>query len=169
MTVKPRPEPVKAVQPCAVCGMVLESMDGDPDVPYAGDIFTANGHYGSTMYDPVFGGEHLTLTICTACLTGMRARGAVTRTLQGVHGAEPERLIWGEPGEAERDNPRNELRLKNERALAVYAGSNPQAMYPGLYAELMELCDLASLAGVAFNPYDAVPPAAKTSATEEQA
>ena len=169
MAVTVRPEPVKAVQPCAVCGMVLEAMDEDPDVPYAGDVFTATGHYGSTMYDPVFGGEHLTLTICTDCLSGMRARGAVTRTLLGVHGAEPERLIWGAPGEAERDNPRNALRLKNERALAVYAGSNPQAMYPGLYAELMELCDQDSQAGVTFNPYDAVPPAAKTSATEEQA
>ena len=51
--------------------MVLESMDGDPAVLYAGDVFTATGHYGSTMYDPVFGGEHLKLTICAACLTGM--------------------------------------------------------------------------------------------------
>lgn len=158
-----------AIQPCAVCGTVPEAMDGDPHVPYAADIFTATGHYGSTMYDPVFGGEHITLTICESCLTGMRARGAVTRTLLGVHGAEPERLIWGAPGEAERDNPRNALRLKNERALAAYAEANPQAMYPGLYAELMELCDQASLTGVTFNPYDAVPPAAKVPATEEQA
>lgn len=162
-----RPAPVMAAMPCAVCGTVLEAIDGDSDIPYAGDIFTATGHYGSTMYDPVFGGEHLTLIICAPCLTGMRARGAVTRTLLGVHGASPERLIWGSPGEAERDNPRNKLRLENERALAAYAEANPQAMYPGLYAELMELCDQASLAGLAFHP-PASQPASGAGAGEDQ-
>lgn len=159
-----RPAPVTAELACAVCEAVLETVDGDPQVPYAGDIFTATGHYGSTMYDPVFGGEHLTLTICARCLTGMRVRGAVIRTLQGVNGAPDERLIWGAPGEAERDNPRNKLRLENERALAVYAEANPQTMYPGRYAELMEICDQASADGITFRP-----PADSGTAAEEQA
>lgn len=56
--------------PCIVCGKVLESAMNDSSVghiPYEGTLFTTEGHYGSTAFDPV-DGTTLSITVCDTCL-----------------------------------------------------------------------------------------------------
>jgi hypothetical protein len=59
--------------PCFHCDKELESaLPADnngveiPNQPYAGTIFEAEGHYGSTVFDGEIG--HLEINICDSCL-----------------------------------------------------------------------------------------------------
>lgn len=56
--------------PCICCGVELENIDRGVDVnqPYNGTTFTSHGHYGSTIYDPMYTGHYLEINICDACL-----------------------------------------------------------------------------------------------------
>lgn len=51
--------------PCIICGKQLEPVmrDNDCNQPYGGTSFTSHGHYGSTVFDPMNVGGHLTLEI----------------------------------------------------------------------------------------------------------
>jgi len=61
--------------PCIVCGKQLrdamhsEDALGPPErnQPYAGTAFTTNGHYGSTVFDEVFG-QTIEINVCDICL-----------------------------------------------------------------------------------------------------
>lgn len=56
--------------PCIVCDKQLE--DAMPDVdnqPYDATAFTASGHYGLTVFDPMVGNTMLEINVCTECLT----------------------------------------------------------------------------------------------------
>jgi hypothetical protein len=59
---------VTRIAPCVRCGRVLTlAMEGET-MPWAGTVFTAPGNYGSTVFDPIMGGEELMVTICDDCL-----------------------------------------------------------------------------------------------------
>lgn len=60
------------VAPCIVCGQEMEapfSMDGETffNQPQEGTGFTTEGHYGSTVFDPM-NGNNLSITVCDPCL-----------------------------------------------------------------------------------------------------
>lgn len=54
--------------PCIICQADLEPVMKDHNtLPYGGTVFTTQGHYGSTMFDPM-DGSYLEITICDKCL-----------------------------------------------------------------------------------------------------
>jgi len=68
--------------PCIVCAKVPESVengiyDNFINTPYAGTVFTSEGHYGSTVFDPMnFLGRscRLEITVCDECLKVLKNR-----------------------------------------------------------------------------------------------
>lgn len=150
-----------AALPCAVCRETPEAMDGNPDYPYAADIFEATGHYGSTMFDPVFGGENLQLFICATCLTGMKDAGVVRRILHPAADFPGETVIWGSDADTRSDSPWNENRLANERRAEQFleakaeTGSSSMVM-PWLASTVLRACNEASKRGEIFDPADAI-------------
>lgn len=61
--------------PCLMCGKLLKSVLPSPDVnqPMGGTSFTTQGHYGSTLFDPM-DGTRLELNVCDPCLLERRDR-----------------------------------------------------------------------------------------------
>lgn len=68
-------------KPCIICSKQLETVDRTSEhiveQPSGGTNFTASGHYGSGVFDPM-GREHLSVNICDECLTAKGAEGLVT-------------------------------------------------------------------------------------------
>lgn len=58
------------LSPCFKCGKTLEPVDDMiPDQPYAGTLFVAHGHYGSTAWDPpATSSRYLEVILCDECL-----------------------------------------------------------------------------------------------------
>lgn len=138
--------------PCAVCLKPQEALDGDPEVPYAANIFTSTGHYGSTAFDAVFGGERLELLICTPCMKAMRSNAAIQRIFEATEATPEEQVfIWGSADDTAGDNPKNEKRLRNEAAMERFAEATP-GMTKEWFHLLFGACTDASRAGKAFNP-----------------
>jgi hypothetical protein len=136
--------------PCAVCRKALEAMDGDVDAPYAANIFTAEGNYGSTAFD-TFGGEHLELFICTDCLKIMQANSAIHRVFQATEEIPEQTFVWGSAEDPATDNPWNRQRLRNEFAMEEYleAAEDMTQKCAGL---IFAACTEASRAGKVFDP-----------------
>ena len=65
--------------PCIVCGKELENIFGEEsdNQPYEGTAFQSEGHYGSTIWDPM-DRAYIEITVCDDCL---RAKSA--QVLQG--------------------------------------------------------------------------------------
>lgn len=91
--------------PCLICGKELDHIWGDEDVerygylsnqPHDATAFDTNGHYGSTMFDPMNRYEHWELVICKECFTPERL--ARTRiVLRGIEkGDKGQTLTWDE-------------------------------------------------------------------------
>lgn len=60
-------------QPCIICERELRNVMEDCDnQPYNGTTFQSQGHYGSTIFDPM-DGLYLELNICDPCLVEKRA------------------------------------------------------------------------------------------------
>jgi hypothetical protein len=55
--------------PCIVCNKALEPAMEDADInqPYGGLAFQSEGHYGSTVFDPM-DDTYLEINICDECL-----------------------------------------------------------------------------------------------------
>jgi len=54
--------------PCVVCDREIENMDDSYiNSPYAATAFETQGHYGSTIFDPM-NGTYLELNICDPCI-----------------------------------------------------------------------------------------------------
>jgi hypothetical protein len=54
--------------PCIVCDRQIESMDDSYiNSPYGATAFETQGHYGSTIFDPM-NGTYLELNVCDSCL-----------------------------------------------------------------------------------------------------
>lgn len=137
--------------PCAVCSKPLERVDGDPDVPYDANIFTTHGHYGSTLFDPVFGGEHLELHICTACMMTMRENAAIHRVLKATEDTPEQTFIWGSPEDPRDDNPWNKQRLQNDVSMEEFLEKTP-GMTQAWASLIFDACQVASETGRAFDP-----------------
>lgn len=62
-----RPDPTL---PCLVCGKPFTSVFQTPDInqPCDGTAFTTQGHYGSTVFDPM-DSTQLEVNVCDPCLT----------------------------------------------------------------------------------------------------
>jgi hypothetical protein len=147
--------------PCAVCRKPLERVDGEPDIPYDANIFVTRGHYGSTSFDPVFGGEHLELFICTDCMTTMRENAAIHRVLKATEATPEQTFIWGSQEDPKDDNPWNKLRLRNDFAMEDYFESTPN-MTQAWAKLIFEACQVASRDGKVFDPASIPAPAAVT-------
>lgn len=68
--------------PCAVCRKDLEDVfPDDPAVknqPYEGTTFMSQGHYGSTVYDPLdLNPGRIELNICDKCLIQLSESGLI--------------------------------------------------------------------------------------------
>lgn len=69
-------EPLK----CIVCGFQPEAaVPGPVNQPYAATTFHTNGHYGSTVFDPMSpGGLHtLEINVCDKCLKRKAKEGLI--------------------------------------------------------------------------------------------
>lgn len=67
--------------PCFVCGVDFDRIPGGPDnMPDGGNIFTATGNYGSTVFDPMTNDCSLEINICADCLQKHRERTIMVRT-----------------------------------------------------------------------------------------
>jgi hypothetical protein len=63
--------------PCVVCGKSLANVfDEVENQPWQGLAFTTQGHYGSTIFDPM-DGQNLELNICDECLAVAREKQQV--------------------------------------------------------------------------------------------
>lgn len=61
--------PTSMIVPCIRCGTLPEAVNpacGD-NQPYRATAFHTDGHYGSTVFDPM-GGEQLEINVCDDCL-----------------------------------------------------------------------------------------------------
>lgn len=137
--------------PCSVCRKPLERMDGEADWPYAGTVFTTEGHYGSTMFDAVFGGENLRLIICDDCLDGMKSSSAIHRVVHATEEVPGRQVIWGS-AEDTGDNPKNDLRLANERRLEEFLEQNGKHLEESQVRALLNSCNWHSGKGLNYNP-----------------
>lgn len=137
--------------PCAVCCQPLERVGGEPNVPYDANIFATHGHYGSTSFDPVFGGEHLALHICTGCLTTMRENATIHRVLTATEATPEQTVIWGSPEDPQDDNPWNKQRLRNDFAMEDFFEKAP-GMTQEWAKLIFDACQAASRAGKIFDP-----------------
>lgn len=154
-----------ATLPCAVCRKPLEAMDGDPAVPYAANIFTTSGHYGSTAFDPVFGGERLELLICTDCIMTMRANAAIHRIFDATEATPEEQVfVWGSAEDTAGDNPWNEQRLRNEFAMSDFFDEAPEGMDDAWARVIFDACQTASRDGKPFDPSTIPAPKKETNA-----
>jgi hypothetical protein len=73
--------------PCLVCGAVLRNvLDEVDNQPDGGTACTTEGHYGSTVWDPM-NGEFLEFNVCDECLTraGEQGRVYAARTKRPVY------------------------------------------------------------------------------------
>lgn len=67
----------KDALPCIACGVFLRNVyDNAANQPSGGTAFTTEGHYGSTVFDPM-NGEHIEINVCDDCLVQAGQRGAV--------------------------------------------------------------------------------------------
>lgn len=148
---EPAPTPTTTL-PCAVCRKPQEAMDGDVETPYGANIFTTTGHYGSTAFDPVFGGERLELFICTPCMMTMRSNAAIHRIFDATEATPEEQVfVWGSADDTAGDNPKNEQRLRNEFAMERFADVTPE-MTEEWFHLIFNACQDASRAGSVFDP-----------------
>lgn len=141
---------MKTDLPCALCWNDIEAMDGNPETPYGANIFTSSGHYGATAYDS-FGGEHLEILICTDCIMRIQDGNAVNRVLHATNSTPTQRNRWLSEDDPDFDNPKNELRLRNESKMNVYIESTP-GMSTEWATRIFEACEIASHKGDEFNP-----------------
>ncbi|QOD05938.1 hypothetical protein [Pseudarthrobacter sp. BIM B-2242] len=144
--------------PCAVCRKPLERSDGDPNVPYGANIFITHGHYGSTAFDAVFGGEHLELLICTECMTTMRENAAIHRVLKATEATPEQTFIWGSPEDPNEDNPWNKQRLRNDFAMEDFFAQTP-GMTEDWAKLIYDACQVVSRDGKVFDPASIPAPA----------
>lgn len=66
--------------PCIVCGRENEKAMGEQssvNQPYNATAFRTHGHYGSTVFDPMWEPEDLSITICDPCLLAAAEQGNV--------------------------------------------------------------------------------------------
>jgi hypothetical protein len=64
--------------PCIVCGKELEPSDAEGDnQPHGGTVFETHGHYGSTVFDPMWTPKYLEVTFCDECLVERGGQGRV--------------------------------------------------------------------------------------------
>lgn len=64
--------------PCIVCKCALPNIPGTHNQPSGGTEFMTEGHYGSTVFDPM-DGSILAINICDQCLTAALSSGLVLR------------------------------------------------------------------------------------------
>ncbi|ACL42321.1 hypothetical protein Achl_4370 (plasmid) [Pseudarthrobacter chlorophenolicus A6] len=145
------PAVLNTTLPCAACLRPLERVDGDPDVPYDANIFTTHGHYGSTTFDPVFGGERLELHICTPCMMTMRENAAIHRILQATEATAEQTFIWGSTEDPKDDNPWNKQRLRNEFVMEDFF-EKTTGMTQARAKLIFDACQAASRDGKVFDP-----------------
>ena len=89
--------------PCLVCGKALEdafAADQDWNQPNDAVAFTANGNYGSTVFDPIDSLEALDINVCDTCLLTAAAQGRVQRVIRFRPVKELNRTLWTGPGGA---------------------------------------------------------------------
>lgn len=67
--------------PCIICHKKLDDALDDPGMggqPYAGTAFRTQGHYGSTVFDPMTGDQRsLRIVVCDECLVAAAKLGLV--------------------------------------------------------------------------------------------
>jgi hypothetical protein len=141
---------MKADLPCAVCGNQIEAMDEDPSIPYKANVFTSSGHYGATAYDS-FGGEHLEIFICTSCIMVMQERNSINRVLHETKSTVRQRNRWLSENDPDFDNPKNQLRLRNELKMNTYFETT-QGMTEEWATKIFAACEIASHQGEEFDP-----------------
>jgi hypothetical protein len=141
---------MKADLPCAICGHDIEAMDENPAVPYAANIFTSSGHYGATAYDS-FGGEHLEIFICTPCIMIIQEKNAINRVLHATNSTPTQRNRWLSEDDPDSDNPKNELRLRNESKMNAFMEADA-GMTAEWATKIFEACETASHKGEEFDP-----------------
>ena len=80
--------------PCLICGRAMICVGWQLMQPVDGVTVTIPGNYGSAVYDPRTGNEHLLAIVCDHCLTERRDRVRVARVTR----PEPTTLIreWTE-------------------------------------------------------------------------
>lgn len=68
-------------KPCIACGAKLQTENADWNHTYqqpsGGTNFTSGGHYGSTVFDPMGGGETLSINVCDDCMKAAGQKGWV--------------------------------------------------------------------------------------------
>jgi hypothetical protein len=57
----------QAALPCIVCGEDLHGLDHRQNHPNNGLEFTATGHYGTRVFDPM-NGDRLAINVCDPCM-----------------------------------------------------------------------------------------------------
>lgn len=63
--------------PCIACNAAVESIDDSYiNSPYKATAFQTEGHYGSTIFDPM-NGTYLELNVCDECLRRLAAEGKI--------------------------------------------------------------------------------------------
>lgn len=65
--------------PCICCGRVLcnvVSVEQCPNQPYDAATFDSNGHYGTSMFDPM-DSSRIEINVCDDCLKAAKERGHV--------------------------------------------------------------------------------------------
>lgn len=69
---------------CIVCKKDLENIDNENNgmQPSKGLAFQTQGHYGTTVFDPM-DGSTLEITVCDPCMTDARKAGIVSHHVSG--------------------------------------------------------------------------------------
>ena len=60
--------------PCIACGTLPKPVFDGTRQPHGATTFYSEGHYGSTVFDPMRGGVSLTVNICDGCLRFQQER-----------------------------------------------------------------------------------------------
>lgn len=84
--------------PCIICGKALSRVHTYEAQPEDGVMCTTYGNYGSTVFDPMANGVHLSFNICDDCLVAAGKKGAVKRSVIKPR-PEPLHLDWPIKGE----------------------------------------------------------------------
>jgi hypothetical protein len=60
--------------PCIACGKVPNAVFDGERQPYGATTFYSQGHYGSTVFDPMRGSISITVNVCDDCLRSREQR-----------------------------------------------------------------------------------------------
>jgi hypothetical protein len=88
----------KEAIPCIACGARLGRSDdqhADINQPYGGTAFYSDGHYGSTVFDPIVSGDRLHIVVCDDCLKRAAAEQKVYTNVAYVVLEESDYVIVG--------------------------------------------------------------------------